>query len=93
MHSDFSAIFSFALLSQSHIDHRSQSTMASVLDSRVFRNLFGTEEMRRVFSDESYVRLMIDVEVALGIAESKAGVIPADAGDQLARELSQVQVE
>ncbi len=55
----------------------------SVLDSRVFRNLFGTEEVRTIFTDESYVRCMIEVESALARAQSKVDVIPADAGDAI----------
>jgi 3-carboxy-cis,cis-muconate cycloisomerase len=52
----------------------------SALDSRVFRNLFGTQEIRDVFSDEAYVQCMIDTETALGRAESNVGVIPSDSG-------------
>ena len=50
----------------------------SALDSRVFKNLFGTQEMRDVFSDESYVKRMVDVEAALARAQSKTDVIPAE---------------
>lgn len=52
----------------------------SAIDSRVFRNLFGTEEARAIFSDSAYVQCMINVEAALARAESKELVIPADAG-------------
>ncbi len=52
----------------------------SAVDSRVFRNLFGTQEIRDVFSDSSYVQYMIDAETALGRAESKVGIIPENVG-------------
>ncbi|RMZ89856.1 hypothetical protein DV736_g2915, partial [Chaetothyriales sp. CBS 134916] len=55
----------------------------SVLDSRVFRNLFGTQEMRDVFSDEAYVERMIEVEMALARAQSRVGVIDSKAGAAL----------
>jgi 3-carboxy-cis,cis-muconate cycloisomerase len=55
----------------------------SALDSRVFRNLFGTQEIRDVFSDEAYVQCMIDAEAALGRAQSKMGIIPSTAGDSI----------
>lgn len=55
----------------------------SVLDSRIFRNLFGTAEVRDVFEDESYARYLIDVETALARAQSRLGVIPADVGEIL----------
>lgn len=55
----------------------------SALDSRVFRNLFGTQEIREIFSDEAYVQCMIDAEAALGRAQSKLGIIPSKAGHSI----------
>jgi len=56
---------------------------ATAIDSRIFRNLFGTEEARHIFSDEQYVSRMIDVETALARAQAKAGVIPHDAANSI----------
>ena len=61
----------------------------SALDSRLFRDLFGTEEIRAVFDDEAYTRRMVEVEVALARAQSKAGVIPVDAGETLTKKLTE----
>lgn len=70
------------------------SNMAiSALDSRVFRNLFGTQEIRDIFSDEAYVRQMIQTEAALARAESTIGVIPAGAGDVISRAFDSVKIE
>lgn len=52
---------------------------ATAIDSRIFRNLFGTEEARQIFSDREYVSRMIDVEAALARAQAEAQIIPADA--------------
>ncbi|KAJ0413751.1 L-Aspartase-like protein [Aspergillus carlsbadensis] len=52
----------------------------SALDSRVFRNLFGTQEVREIFTDDAYVGFLVEVEAALARAEATVGVIPADAG-------------
>lgn len=69
-------------------------TMAvSALDSRVFRNLFGTEEIRNVFTDEAYVRHLIETEAALARAESQVGVIPAKAGEEITKALGNAQIE
>jgi adenylosuccinate lyase len=57
----------------------------SVVDSRIFRNLFGTEEVRGIFSDISYVQRMIDAESALGRAQSKVGIIPQDVGNAITK--------
>ncbi|KXJ87819.1 L-Aspartase-like protein [Microdochium bolleyi] len=52
----------------------------SAFDSVIFRNLFGTEEIRSVFSDEAYISRCVEVEAALARAQSRVGVIPADMG-------------
>jgi adenylosuccinate lyase len=56
---------------------------ATAIDSRIFRNLFGTEEARQIFSDEQYVSRMIDVETALARAQVEAKVIPHDAAESI----------
>ncbi|EXJ67535.1 3-carboxy-cis,cis-muconate cycloisomerase [Cladophialophora psammophila CBS 110553] len=56
----------------------------SALDSRLFQNLFGTQEIRAVFDDEAYTQQMVDVELALARAQSKVGLIPVEAGEILA---------
>ncbi|KAG0652324.1 Itaconic acid 2-hydroxyparaconate biosynthesis cluster TAD1 [Hyphodiscus hymeniophilus] len=62
----------------------------STIDSRVFRDLFGTEEARAIFSDQAYVQRLIEVEAALARAESKELVIPDDVGEAIS---SQARVE
>lgn len=56
---------------------------ATAIDSRIFRNLFGTEEARQIFLDEQYVSRMIDVETALARAQATADVIPQSAADSI----------
>ncbi|KIW11397.1 3-carboxy-cis,cis-muconate cycloisomerase [Exophiala spinifera] len=65
----------------------------SALDSRVFRNLFGTQEIRGVFTDEAYVSRLIETEAALARAESAVGVIPGDAGGVITRALENVKID
>ena len=55
----------------------------STFDSRIFRNLFSTQEIRDVFTDEAYVRRMIEVESALARAQSATGIIPEDVGPRI----------
>jgi hypothetical protein len=55
----------------------------SVIDSRIYRNLFGTEDIRLLFEDKSYAYYMITVETALARAQSKLGVIPEHIGDAI----------
>ncbi|MGX7001490.1 class-II fumarase/aspartase family protein [Caballeronia sp. KNU42] len=56
----------------------------TVFDSVLFRDMFGTPEMREVFSDEAYLRRCIDTETALARAQAKSGLIP----EQAAREIT-----
>jgi 3-carboxy-cis,cis-muconate cycloisomerase len=57
---------------------------STVFDSFLFRDLFGTPEMRAVFSDESFVDTVVRVEVALARVQARVGVIPQDAADVIA---------
>ena len=59
---------------------------STVLDSILFRDAFGTQAMRNVFSDRQLIARYIEVEVALAQAEARCGVIPQDAADTIARE-------
>ena len=65
----------------------------SAIDSRVFQNLFSTQEIRDVFTDESYVRCLIETEAALARAESHVGVIPAHAGRVITEALTKFAIE
>jgi len=65
----------------------------SVLDSRIFRNLFGTEEVREIFTDEAYTRRMIEVETALARVQSRLSVIPLDAGEVITAQAKVEKIE
>ncbi|MBR0851906.1 adenylosuccinate lyase family protein [Bradyrhizobium diazoefficiens] len=60
------------------------SASTTVLDSMLFRDAFGTPEMRDVFSDLAQVGRYAEVEVALAKAEAKCGVIPREAAEAIA---------
>jgi 3-carboxy-cis,cis-muconate cycloisomerase len=60
----------------------------TALDSLLFRDAFGTAEMRDVFSDRSTIARYIEVEVALARAEARCGVIPDAAAQQIASAVS-----
>ncbi|HCT06718.1 MAG TPA: 3-carboxy-cis,cis-muconate cycloisomerase [Pseudomonas sp.] len=57
---------------------------STVFDSALFRDMFGTAEMRGVFSDKALIERYIEVEVALARAEARCGVIPSEAAEQIA---------
>lgn len=50
---------------------------ATVFDSTLFGNIFGTEEARQAFSERSYVANLIKAECALAEAEEAEGIVPS----------------
>ena len=58
---------------------------ATVFDSAIFRDAFGTPPMRAIFADEALVARYVAVEVALAAAEARAGVIPKEAAEAIKR--------
>ena len=58
---------------------------STLIDSIFFKDLYGTDEMRAVFSDLSLLQKWLDAEVALAQAEAELGLIPAWAADEIAR--------
>ena len=59
--------------------------MSHLLDSGLYRDMFGTAEMREIFSDRALVQAWLDAEVALARAEVEVGVIPERAAEEIAR--------
>ncbi|MGQ9371614.1 class-II fumarase/aspartase family protein [Azospirillum sp. ST 5-10] len=56
----------------------------SLVDSHLFRSLFGTDAMRSVFSEDALIARFVEVEVALARAQARLGVIPAAAAAAIA---------
>ena len=56
----------------------------SMIDSAIYRDLFGTPAMRAVFSDEGMLGAYCQVEGALALVEARLGLIPAEAGAAIA---------
>ena len=49
---------------------------STTIDSAIFRDIFSTEAMRRVFSDENRIQKYLDFEAALARAQARLGIIP-----------------
>ena len=58
---------------------------STVFDSDIFRDAFGSEAMRAIFSDRATIARYVEVEVALAAAEANVGVIPKEAAAAIAR--------
>jgi 3-carboxy-cis,cis-muconate cycloisomerase len=56
---------------------------STTIDSAVFRDIFSSEPMRRVFSDEHRVQCYLDIEAALARVQARLGIIPRRAADEI----------
>src|SRR5215510_8057932 len=59
---------------------------ATALDSTILRDIFTTEAMRRVFSDERRIEYYLQFEVALARVQARLGIIPAKAAAEIERQ-------
>jgi len=66
---------------------------STVLDSDIFKDVFGTAEMRAVFSDDFTLKAYVRAEVALAVAQGRVGVIPAQAAASIATKAGEVALD
>ncbi|CAF5005376.1 unnamed protein product, partial [Rotaria sp. Silwood1] len=57
--------------------------MASVVDSHIFKDIFGTAAMRNLWSDEARTAYYLEWEVALAKVQAKLNIIPQEACDEI----------
>ncbi|CAF1164547.1 unnamed protein product [Adineta ricciae] len=57
--------------------------MSSVVNSRIFKDIFGTAAMRDLWSDEARTGYYLRWEIALAKVQSKLKIIPQDACDEI----------
>src|SRR6266478_3520739 len=56
---------------------------STAIDSAIFRDIFSSDAMRRVFSDEHRVQCYLDIEAALARVQARLGLIPQRAADEI----------
>ncbi len=56
---------------------------ATIFDSHIFRDIFTTEAMRRVFSDEQRTTYYLEIEAALARVQGRLGIIPTEAAREI----------
>ena len=56
---------------------------STALDSLIFRDIFSTEAMRRVFSDEQRTAYYLEIEAALARVQGRLGIIPEEAAREI----------
>src|SRR5215218_4173969 len=60
------------------------------IDSAIFKDIFGTEAMRQVWSDGNRIQKYLDFEAGLARAQARLKIIPQEACDEI---LKHVKVE
>jgi len=65
---------------------------ATIIDSRIFGDIFSDARMRQVWSDENRTAKYLDIERALAKVQGELGLIPQEAADEIVRhcELSMI---
>jgi 3-carboxy-cis,cis-muconate cycloisomerase len=58
---------------------------ATAIDSAIFRDIFSTSAMRRVFSDETRIQRYLDIEAALARVQARLAIIPREAADEIGK--------
>src|SRR6478609_1833403 len=66
---------------------------STVFDSVLFRDMFGTAEMREVFTDEALVGRYIEAEVALARAQARLGVVPKQAAQAIEAAAKSISID
>src|ERR1700752_3131312 len=55
----------------------------TLIDSAIFEDIFSTDPMRRVWSDENRTRHYLAIEAALARVQARLGIIPQEAADEI----------
>jgi 3-carboxy-cis,cis-muconate cycloisomerase len=58
---------------------------ATVIDSNIFGNIFSSDAMRHVWSDENRTAKYVEIEKALAIVQGRLGIIPKEAAAEIVR--------
>ncbi|MGY3606480.1 MULTISPECIES: class-II fumarase/aspartase family protein [unclassified Bradyrhizobium] len=66
---------------------------STVFDSALFRDMFGTAEMRAVFADDALIARYIEAEVALARAQARLGVVPKAAANAIEAAARSIKID
>lgn len=66
---------------------------ATIIDSKVFGDMFSEAQMRHVWSDENRTAKYLDIERALAKVQGELGIIPQEAADEIVRNCEPSQID
>ena len=58
---------------------------ATIVDSRIFGNIFSSDAMRNIWSDENRTAKYLEIEKALALVQGRMGIIPVEASVEIVR--------
>lgn len=61
---------------------------STIVDSAIFGNIFSTDAMRAVWSDENRTQKYLDIEAALARVQARLEIIPQEAADEIVKNCS-----
>ncbi|HEY8707818.1 MAG TPA: 3-carboxy-cis,cis-muconate cycloisomerase [Burkholderiaceae bacterium] len=56
---------------------------STIIDSAIFQDIFSSDAMRQVWSDENRTQKYLDIEAALARVQGRLGLIPQEAADEI----------
>ncbi len=66
---------------------------ASIIDSRIFGDMFSDAKMRQVWADENRTAKYLDIERALAKVQGELGIIPREAADEIVKNCDIKQID
>src|SRR5438132_4489645 len=66
---------------------------STIIDSAIFGDIFSSELMRNVWSDQNRTQKYLDIEGALARVQGRLGIIPKEAADEIVRHCTIDQID
>jgi 3-carboxy-cis,cis-muconate cycloisomerase len=66
---------------------------ATIIDSKIFGDVFSDARMRQVWSDENRTAKYLDIERALAKVQGELGIIPQEAADEIVKNCNLDQID
>src|SRR5438132_1951135 len=66
---------------------------STIIDSAIFGDIFSSEPMRNIWSDENRTQKYLDIEAALARVQGQLGIIPKEAADEIAKHCTIDQID
>ena len=66
---------------------------ATIIDSKIFGDMFSDVRMREVWSDENRTAKYLDIERALAKVQGELGIIPQEAADEIVKNCNLAQID